>query len=259
MEGIMAHGWSAALPGLHAGAGCEPGRHRCGNPRGARLAGRAWQPSMGSAGRSHRFGLVGGRASDGDGAVSSGRSAAGLSISGVFELGPIRDTYLNEKLKLTDAEIATLSPLRMNVVNKPLAIAYGTQELPAAGRATAATLHAMRAAVSHAPGALLPIAGTNHFTILDALSSPQRRADAASADDGAVIGRVNSQQGCECVHSPCPHLSWHNTRGRTAPPHYPAPLGRAFGLWSTRTLTRGPIAWRSGRLFFRFRGSYSWC
>ena len=35
---------------------------------------------------------------------------AGLAISGIYELGPIRDTYLNEKLKLTDEEIATLSP-----------------------------------------------------------------------------------------------------------------------------------------------------
>ena len=30
---------------------------------------------------------------------------AGLAISGVFELGPVRDTYLNEKLRLTDEEI----------------------------------------------------------------------------------------------------------------------------------------------------------
>ena len=33
------------------------------------------------------------------------RVSAGLAISGVFELGPIRDTYLNEKLQLTDDEI----------------------------------------------------------------------------------------------------------------------------------------------------------
>ena len=39
------------------------------------------------------------------------RVSAGLAISGVFELGPIRDTYLNEKLRLTDSEIETLSPL----------------------------------------------------------------------------------------------------------------------------------------------------
>ena len=40
------------------------------------------------------------------------RVAAGLAISGIFELGPLRDTFLNEGLRLTDAEIATLSPLR---------------------------------------------------------------------------------------------------------------------------------------------------
>src|ERR1700730_14887745 len=30
---------------------------------------------------------------------------AGLAISGIFELGPVRDTYLNEKLRLTEQEI----------------------------------------------------------------------------------------------------------------------------------------------------------
>src|SRR6185437_1609749 len=55
---------------------------------------------------------------------------AGLAISGIFELGPLRDTVLNDKLRLTDDEIATLSPLRLPGVNKPLAIAYGTAELP---------------------------------------------------------------------------------------------------------------------------------
>jgi arylformamidase len=35
---------------------------------------------------------------------------AGLAISGIFELGPLRDTNLNQKLRLTDDEIATLSP-----------------------------------------------------------------------------------------------------------------------------------------------------
>jgi arylformamidase len=92
---------------------------------------------------------------------------AGLAISGVFELGPIRDTYLNEKLQLTDAEIVALSPLRLPPVSKPLAIAYGTAELPyLVGDSRA--LHARRAA-AHRPGALIPVAGANHFTILDEL------------------------------------------------------------------------------------------
>ncbi|MBN8910103.1 MAG: alpha/beta hydrolase, partial [Rhodospirillales bacterium] len=57
--------------------------------------------------------------------------SAGLAISGIFELGPLRDTYLDEKLRLGDDEIAALSPMRQPPVPKPLAIAYGTRELPA--------------------------------------------------------------------------------------------------------------------------------
>jgi acetyl esterase/lipase len=89
---------------------------------------------------------------------------AGLAISGIFELGPLRDTNLNDKLRLTDEEIATLSPIRLPMVNKPLAIAYGTAELPALV-ADSRNLHARRAA-AHLPGPLIPVANGNHFTII---------------------------------------------------------------------------------------------
>jgi acetyl esterase/lipase len=92
---------------------------------------------------------------------------AGLAISGLFELGPIRDTYLNEKLRLADAEIAALSPIRLPVVQKPLAIAYGTAELPPLV-SDSRSLHALRAA-ANAPGVLIPVAGANHFTIVHEL------------------------------------------------------------------------------------------
>ncbi|WP_341989265.1 alpha/beta hydrolase [Azorhizobium sp. AG788] len=95
---------------------------------------------------------------------------AGLAISGVFELGPLRDTFLNTALKLTDDEIATLSPLRLPVVKKPLAIAYGTAEVPALV-ADARALHALRAG-AHAPGPLVPVVGANHFSILEELRRP---------------------------------------------------------------------------------------
>ena len=91
------------------------------------------------------------------------RVSAGLTVSGIFELGPIRDTYLNEKLKLSDEEIETLSPLRLPMVPKPLAIAYGTAELPPLVGDSRA-LHDKRAA-QHLPGALIPVAGADHFTI----------------------------------------------------------------------------------------------
>jgi arylformamidase len=92
---------------------------------------------------------------------------AGLGISGIYELGPLRDTYLNEKLALSDEQVVTLSPLRRPVVRKPMAITYGTCELPAL-IANSRRLHAYRAAAD-APGALLPVPGCNHFTILEQL------------------------------------------------------------------------------------------
>lgn len=95
------------------------------------------------------------------------RVAAGLAISGVYELGPVRDTYLNVKLQLTDGEIEALSPLRLPVVQKPMTISYGSAELQALVDDSRA-LHARRAA-AHAPGALLPIAGADHFTIVTQL------------------------------------------------------------------------------------------
>jgi hypothetical protein len=96
---------------------------------------------------------------------------AGLAISGVYDLGPLRETGLNDVLKLTDEEIATLSPVRSPPTSpKPLAIAYGTRELPALVH-DSRQLHALRAA-AHAPGPLLPIAGADHFTILEQLRRP---------------------------------------------------------------------------------------
>jgi arylformamidase len=93
--------------------------------------------------------------------------SAGLAISGIFELGPIRDTYLNDKLNLSDSEIETLSPLRLPMAKKPLAITYGTAELPPLV-ADSRNLHARRAA-EHLPGPLIPVAGADHFTIVHAL------------------------------------------------------------------------------------------
>jgi acetyl esterase/lipase len=92
---------------------------------------------------------------------------AGVGISGAYELGPIRDTGLNAALNLSDEEIAQLSPLRLSPVRKPLVIAYGAAEL-AVFVEDSRRLYALRAA-AQAPGMLLPIAGANHFTVLDAL------------------------------------------------------------------------------------------
>jgi acetyl esterase/lipase len=88
-------------------------------------------------------------------ALDHPRVAAGLAISGVYDLGPIRDTALNNALKLTSAEVTALSPLRLPAVHKRLDIAYGTAELPALVF-DSIKLHEMRAA-ANASGKLFPI------------------------------------------------------------------------------------------------------
>jgi arylformamidase len=97
--------------------------------------------------------------------------AAGLAISGVFELAPLRDSpHVNDKVKLAEVEIRTLSPMRLPGVNKPLSISYGTSELPAMIESSR-DFHAYRAQ-SHLPGQLIPVVRTNHFTTLEELRRP---------------------------------------------------------------------------------------
>jgi acetyl esterase/lipase len=96
--------------------------------------------------------------------------SSGLAMSGVYELAPLRDTALNEKLGLSDAEVETLSPLRLPVTPKRLDIAYGTRELPALV-GDARDLHAKRAA-AHAAGKLIPVPNADHFRILHDLKNP---------------------------------------------------------------------------------------
>lgn len=96
--------------------------------------------------------------------------AAGLAISGVYELAPLRDTFLNAALRLSGAEIVAFSPLRLPPSPKPLVIAYGTSEVPALVHDSRA-LSAQRVA-ARAPGQLLPILGADHFSILDELRRP---------------------------------------------------------------------------------------
>jgi arylformamidase len=97
--------------------------------------------------------------------------AAGLAISAVYELAPLRDSpHVNDKVKLTEVEIETLSPMRLPGINKPLSLAYGTGELPAMVESSR-DFHAYRAQL-HLPGQLIPVAQANHFTILDELRRP---------------------------------------------------------------------------------------
>ncbi len=96
--------------------------------------------------------------------------AAGLSISGVFDLEPIRQCYINDKLGLNAAEAAALSPIRRKLTGKPLAVAYGTRELPELQRQSVAFGQHM--AREGAAPMMRPQHGYDHFSILDELSQP---------------------------------------------------------------------------------------
>src|SRR5690349_16971258 len=181
-EGIMAHGWSAAMVGYTLAPDV---------PLKA-IVGEISQSLDWLAKNGAQHGLAGGPVvlsgwSAGGHLTAMGlahpRVTAGLAISGVFELAPIRETYLDEKLRLTDDEVATLSPLRLPVVQKPMAIAYGSNELPALVT-DSRDLHARRSAAG-APGPLLPIAGADHFSILEELRRPDGALVAAAR---ALIG-----------------------------------------------------------------------
>ncbi len=98
--------------------------------------------------------------------------AAILSISGIFDLTPIRQSYIDDALSLTFEEIETLSPL-FNLPNKnlPLRLYVGGGELPELKRQSSAYT---AAAVEHGLSAALDVLGRhNHFTIIDELSDKE--------------------------------------------------------------------------------------
>ena len=168
-EGALAHGWSAALPGYTL----APEASLTQITRELRTA-FDWLNAEGADHGIQGPIIVTGWSAGGHLTaflLDHPKVAAGLSISGVFELAPLRNSpHVNDKVSLTEVEVETLSPMRRPSVNKVLSIAYGTGELPAM-IASSRDYHAYRSQ-AHLPGDLIPIAETNHFTILDELRAP---------------------------------------------------------------------------------------
>ncbi len=96
----------------------------------------------------------------------------GLAISGIFDLEPIRLCYLDEKLKLEERDVAELSPmLTLPRTSPPLFVAHGTGELPELQRQSRE--FAAARAKAGLSGALVPLPGHNHFSILEELADPK--------------------------------------------------------------------------------------
>jgi acetyl esterase/lipase len=178
MAGVQAHGWSAALPGYSLTPDVKL-PDIVGEIRTSLDWLQAEGPRHGISGPVILSGWSAGAHLTAI-ALDHPLVAAGLAISGVYDLEALRDTKLNQALALTDSDIASLSPLRLPVVMKPMAIAYGTAEVPALVN-DSRNLHALRA-MAHAPGALLPIVRANHFNILDHLTDPDGELTRAALD-----------------------------------------------------------------------------
>jgi arylformamidase len=100
-----------------------------------------------------------------------------LGMSGLYDLEPIRLSYLNEKLDLTPAEVEAYSPdLHIGAGARTL-LTVGGSELPELKRQTADYAAALRAGGELVEEISAP--ARNHFTITEMLAQPDGAALAA--------------------------------------------------------------------------------
>jgi arylformamidase len=97
----------------------------------------------------------------------------GVAISGIYDLEPIRHSYLNVKLGLDEAMSKRNSPMLLTHDVKPMALTVGGAELPllrqqTAGFASYRANHGLPVTYEEIPGA-------NHFTIMDEMAKPAGR------------------------------------------------------------------------------------
>jgi arylformamidase len=107
-------------------------------------------------------------------ALSHPRVKGGVAISGIYDLEPIRHSYLNEKLGLDAAMSRRNSPItEAGGPIKPLALTAGSGELPLLRRQTSD--FAGHRAKHGLPVSYEEIQGADHFTIMDQMLSPTGR------------------------------------------------------------------------------------
>jgi arylformamidase len=117
-------------------------------------------------------------------AMRDPRVVGGVAISGLFDLEPIRLSYLNEKLRLDEAEAARNSPMHdLPARSAPLIVTVGLDELPELIRQSEEFAAAW--AKRGLPGRYLPLEGHDHFSIVDELARP----------DGWLVGALKELPG----------------------------------------------------------------
>ena len=163
-QAFLARGWSAALPS-HTLAPDASLSEIAAEIRAALDFLQARGREHGIAGRAVLSGWsAGGHLA----ALTAGHPFVHMAapISGIFDLAPLRRTRYDDALKLTDAEIDTLSPVRLAPVAKPHLTFVGGAELPELRRQSQ-LLRSHRAGV--AGDGFYEIAGRHHFDVLDDL------------------------------------------------------------------------------------------
>jgi arylformamidase len=99
---------------------------------------------------------------------------AAIGISGIYDLEPIRHSYLNVKLGLDEGMSRRNSPMmQAGGALKPLSLVVGGAELPLLRKQTAD--FAGHRAKHGLPVTYEEIPGANHFTIMNELASPSGR------------------------------------------------------------------------------------
>ena len=97
-----------------------------------------------------------------------------MAISGIYDLEPIRHSYLNEKLRADEATSRRNSPMmQAGGPLKPLSLVVGSAELPLLRKQTADFAgHRARYGL---PVTYEEIPGADHFTIMHEMMSPKGR------------------------------------------------------------------------------------
>jgi arylformamidase len=95
-------------------------------------------------------------------AMSHPAVRGGLAISGIYDLEPMRLSYINDKLRLDEDEARRNSP---GPTDKRLYVAYGADELPELCRQSEDYAERLKGKAASLPG-------RNHFTVLEELASP---------------------------------------------------------------------------------------
>src|SRR3954451_16631584 len=107
-------------------------------------------------------------------ALSHPHVKAGMAISGIYDLEPIRHSYLNVKLGLAEATSQRNSPMmQAGGALKPLSLVVGSPELQLLRKQTSD--FAGHRAKYGLPVTYEEIPGANHFTIMHEMLSPKGR------------------------------------------------------------------------------------